>query len=51
MLLNEKKGHNYMYLAGLVSYGPGKCGTKGWPGIYTRVGAFISWIEACINVR
>lgn len=44
-----KNKNNYAYLAGLVSYGPAKCGSKGWPGIYTRVGAYISWIEACVN--
>lgn len=27
----------YVYLAGLVSFGPSQCGTKGYPGVYTVI--------------
>lgn len=40
---------NYWYLAGIVSYRPRHCGSKGVPGIYTRVTDYIDWIKA--NIR
>lgn len=29
---------------GIVSFGPRQCGTKGQPGIYTKVSSYMEWI-------
>ena len=34
------------YQIGLVSFGAVKCGTKDIPGVYTRVEAYLPWIES-----
>lgn len=39
----------YVYLAGLVSYGPTPCGMLGWPGVYTKVASYIDWIESKVE--
>lgn len=45
----DYRGNSYVYLAGLVSYGPSQCGLKGWPGVYTRVSSYLEWIQS--NIR
>lgn len=40
---------NSVFLYGIVSFGPNKCGTKDVPGVYTNVPKYIGWIEK--NVR
>lgn len=44
-----KNGISYIYMAGIVSYGPEDCGTVGVPGVYTRVSEFIDWIQSKIR--
>lgn len=44
--LDLTKNQIYYYLAGIVSYGPLRCGREGSPGIYTRVSSHIEWIES-----
>lgn len=35
----------YFYLVGVVSFGPSPCGLEGWPGVYTKIGDYVDWIE------
>lgn len=37
------------YLAGVVSFGPEKCGTPGLTGVYSRVNQYIDWILSKIS--
>jgi secreted trypsin-like serine protease len=36
------------YIEGIVSFGA-KCGSQGWPGIYTRVAEYVEWIRSNAN--
>ncbi|XP_017031220.1 melanization protease 1 [Drosophila kikkawai] len=49
LLEDYHEGYANYYIAGVVSYGPTPCGLKGWPGVYTRVAAYLDFIES--NVR
>lgn len=46
---SSQKGNNFVYAAGIVSYGLENCGSENFPGIYTNVGSYMDWIEA--NVK
>lgn len=45
----DNQGQAYWYLAGLTSFGLDKCGTKGFPGVYTRLTSYVDWIESKIR--
>ncbi|XP_053956280.1 uncharacterized protein LOC128861931 [Anastrepha ludens] len=45
MLTESQNGKISYYLIGVVSFGTGECGQKDTRGIYTRVGAYMDWIE------
>lgn len=36
----------FWYLIGLVSFGPTPCGQEGWPGVYTKAGKYVDWVES-----
>lgn len=39
-----RDGRTRYFIAGVVSFGPELCGTKGWPGVYTRISYYTDWI-------
>lgn len=50
LVVKERVDNRDVYmLAGIVSFGPKPCGIQGWPGVYTRVGAYIDWITNTIT--
>ncbi|EDW15515.2 uncharacterized protein Dmoj_GI24876 [Drosophila mojavensis] len=47
--LDTNKVNTYYFLAGVVSFGPTPCGLNGWPGVYTRVGPYVDWIQSTLE--
>lgn len=43
-IFTDKDGEPNWYAVGVVSFGPSPCGMEGWPGVYTRVSKYVSWI-------
>jgi secreted trypsin-like serine protease len=42
--ISPRDGRARYFVAGVVSFGPESCGTKDWPGVYTRVSHYADWI-------
>lgn len=45
---DERNDINW-YIVGVVSFGPSPCGMEGWPGVYTKVIDYASWIISKVN--
>ena len=46
---NNTRDITCMYtIVGVTSFGAGACGTKGIPGIYTKVHSYLDWIEGIV---
>ena len=43
-IVSEGSPFDRSHLIGVVSFGPRLCGTKGVPGVYTRVNSYLHWI-------
>ncbi|KAG5894889.1 hypothetical protein JTB14_030594 [Gonioctena quinquepunctata] len=43
-LYADENGEINWYSVGVVSFGPSPCGMQGWPGVYTKVAHYVSWI-------
>lgn len=42
-------GDSRWMIEGIVSFGATQCGTKGLPGIYTRVAPYVAWIHKTVR--
>jgi len=42
--ISPRDGRTRYFVAGVVSFGPELCGTKNWPGVYTRLSQYTDWI-------
>ena len=41
---------NETYLCGIVSWGVNRCGSHGWPGVYTDVSKYYTWIRKYMRI-
>ena len=44
MMIKKQGSELFWMQIGIVSFGRTICGTKGVPGVYTKVSAYIQWI-------
>lgn len=47
-IYNQDHAYCMYTIIGVVFYGNANCGAKGFPGIYTRVFAYVDWIESIV---
>lgn len=48
LMRGTKTDDSQWYIEGIVSFGA-KCGTEGWPGIYTKVSKYLDWIKESVR--
>lgn len=49
LMLTAFQSHEKWIVFGIVSHGPSKCGSKNYPGIYTNVSYYVTWIHETVS--
>lgn len=48
-LMHYDRQHFVWVVSGIISWGLTKCGTTGFPGVYTRVDYYLRWIMSVLR--